>query len=212
MRKQQPPKTRLFDANQPILGQKRAKTVSLPTDNSSKSHLPGVSQCTMLSKSGEWSRLLKSVSDAAKWIDIRPASDAIAVSANACFSASVPLILRTTTAAVSSEEIVAAANESPVEMVKSNFTPCWKSIPYQEDCSFLRTESKHVTDPAPASPSTCFIMIWVPFSSRTLQSDEVSTVFMASITEPLVNMLGSTPSRASRAFSTASSAPKTIVD
>ena len=66
----------------------------------------------MLWNSGERRRLLKSESDAAKWIDILPESDAMAVSANACFSASDPLILRTMTAAVRSEEIVAAAKES----------------------------------------------------------------------------------------------------
>jgi hypothetical protein len=32
--------------------------------------------------------------------------------------------LRYSTAAFSNEDIVAAAKESPVEMVRSNFTPC----------------------------------------------------------------------------------------
>ena len=38
----------------------------------------------------------------------------MSVELSACFSASEPLILRNITAAVSSDETVAAANESPV--------------------------------------------------------------------------------------------------
>src|SRR5271166_3596153 len=54
----------------------------------------------------------------------------MSVPLSACFSASEPLILRRATAAVRSEETVAAAKLSPVEMVRSNLTPCWKFIEY----------------------------------------------------------------------------------
>ena len=57
-------------------------------------------------------------------MDIRPESEPMDVSLNACFSASDPLILRSITAAVSNDEMVAAAKESPVEIVRLNFTPC----------------------------------------------------------------------------------------
>jgi hypothetical protein len=60
----------------------------------------------------------------AKWIESRPESEPIAVALSACFSTSDPLIFLRVTAAVKSEEIVAAAKESPVEMVRSNLTPC----------------------------------------------------------------------------------------
>ena len=83
-------------------------------------------------KSGDCKRLLNSASEVAKWIDRRPESEEMEVALNACFSASEPLILRTVNAAVSSEESVAAANVSPVEMVRSNLTPCWKFIEYHE--------------------------------------------------------------------------------
>ena len=77
----------------------------------------------MLWNSGEWIRLLKSASEAAKWMDMRPESEAMAVSFRACFSTSEALILRTSTAADSSEEMVAAAKVPPA-LVAVQRGPC----------------------------------------------------------------------------------------
>ena len=85
-------------------------------------------------KSGDCNRLLNSASEVAKWIDKRPESEEMEVALNACFSVSEPLVLRTVKATVRSDERVAAAKVSPVEMVRSNLTPCWKFIEYQEAC------------------------------------------------------------------------------
>ena len=81
-------------------------------------------QRTMLWKSGDCNRAVNSPSVVEKWMDSRPESEPIEVALRACFSVSDAVILRSITAAVSSEETVAAVKESPVEMVRSNLTPC----------------------------------------------------------------------------------------
>src|ERR1035437_3604250 len=124
-------------------------------------------QRTMLLKSGDCSSALNCASVEEKRTMSFPASEPTEVSASACFSASSAVILRSATAAVISEAMVAAENESPVEMVRSNLTPCWKFIVYQEACKRFLTVSKSMTEPA-VSPSTCFIMVCVPLVSRML--------------------------------------------
>src|ERR1035438_10857243 len=105
----------------------------------------------MLWNSGDCSKAVNCPSVVEKWIERRPESEAIEVALNACFSVSDPLILRSITAAVSSEETVAAVNESPVEMVKSNLTPCWKFIEYQEACRSCCTIPNYHSEPGQPS-------------------------------------------------------------
>ena len=94
--------------------------------------------------------------------------------AAAAFSVSEPLIRRIDHGRIQQRRHRCRSKESPVAMVKSNRTPCWKFIEYQERPQAL-TAPNRSRPPIPTSPRICFIIVWVPFWSRMLHSGSEST-------------------------------------